>query len=553
MFLLKQACSHSRIEDEQQCPPHDTEIDIGSYPDHFNALYYPEYHKNVFNSESLTCQWLCDIFKTEYEVQHKEYMFVASRMNNGFLIYNISIDCFLWLSDFDVCSSLFHPRSYLFKFSKTEKASYSNPLWFSFEKNHYLASLSSISWQELQNFFASKHFQSRHKRKVDFCEILVDEFFKVIDSIKDLSDEELCKILNIKLGFADRNKMMYEHVKSFFNKKILEAFMIPPNHIESKDYCPYKYHLSKYMRHSDSNFHAVLRSLGDNKVKEVYKSLHPCRKYSKSLKFFGNNTYLALKQSLENRYYNIQFMNRSDLQLILDCYQIQYHESQSDCDLVLRILKHEYTVDVIQKLSAWNSTDHQSLQRKAIRTSRQITMFSDSLQSNDVIKESWPDLIDIDTIQDCTNKYMNATNLLQPKICCCCTHKRFNEETFCFKLDENPDIKELLHLDMLTISREEWAPFVAHSHRSLHNVMLSAKGFEFKNENEICAIILCRECSIDLKANRLPKISLANNLYRGELPQQFKDMTWVEEMTCAIYRGTAYVTRLYESPDASQP
>ena len=30
-------------------------------------------------------------------------------------------------------------------------------------------------------------------------------------------------------------------------------------------------------------------------------------------------------------------------------------------------------------------------------------------------------------------------------------------------------------------------------------------------------------------------------------------MTWVEEMTCAIYRGTAYVTCLYESPDASQP
>ena len=68
MFLHKQACSHCRIEDEQQCPPHDIEIDIGSYSDHFNALYYPEYHKNVFHSESLTSQWLCDIFKTEYEV-----------------------------------------------------------------------------------------------------------------------------------------------------------------------------------------------------------------------------------------------------------------------------------------------------------------------------------------------------------------------------------------------------------------------------------------------------------------------------------------------------
>ena len=91
--------------------------------------------------------------------------------------------------------------------------------------------------------------------------------------------------------------------------------MIPPNHIDRKDYCPYKYHLSKYVQHSDSSFHALLRFLGDKKIKEVYKSLHPCRKYSESLKFFGNNIYSALKQSLESHYYNIQFMNCSGLQL----------------------------------------------------------------------------------------------------------------------------------------------------------------------------------------------------------------------------------------------
>ena len=46
---------------------------------------------------------------------------------------------------------------------------------------------------------------------------------------------------------------------------------------------------------------------------------------------------------------------------------------------------------------------------------------------------------------------------------------------------------------------------------------------------------------------------MANQLYREVLPDEFHDMTWVEEMVCAIHRTTAHVTHLYESPDATQP
>ncbi|KAJ3554887.1 hypothetical protein NP233_g12331 [Leucocoprinus birnbaumii] len=42
-------------------------------------------------------------------------------------------------------------------------------------------------------------------------------------------------------------------------------------------------------------------------------------------------------------------------------------------------------------------------------------------------------------------------------------------------------------------------------------------------------------------------------MYRGVLPPEFCDLTWVEEMVCALYRNTAHITRLYGSSDPGQP
>jgi hypothetical protein len=43
------------------------------------------------------------------------------------------------------------------------------------------------------------------------------------------------------------------------------------------------------------------------------------------------------------------------------------------------------------------------------------------------------------------------------------------------------------------------------------------------------------------------------DVYRGKLPDEFQDLTWVEEMVCAEYRNSAHVTRIYGSSDPSQP
>lgn len=51
----------------------------------------------------------------------------------------------------------------------------------------------------------------------------------------------------------------------------------------------------------------------------------------------------------------------------------------------------------------------------------------------------------------------------------------------------------------------------------------------------------------------MPRYALANKLYRGRLPREFQDLTWIEERVCARFSNTAVVTRLYQSSDPSQP
>ncbi|KIO16894.1 hypothetical protein M407DRAFT_43823, partial [Tulasnella calospora MUT 4182] len=58
---------------------------------------------------------------------------------------------------------------------------------------------------------------------------------------------------------------------------------------------------------------------------------------------------------------------------------------------------------------------------------------------------------------------------------------------------------------------------------------------------------VCDECDSALGRDQVPRFALVNDLFRGVLPDEFSDLTWAEEMVCAIYRTTAHVTQLYST------
>ncbi|KAE9404398.1 hypothetical protein BT96DRAFT_813702, partial [Gymnopus androsaceus JB14] len=66
-------------------------------------------------------------------------------------------------------------------------------------------------------------------------------------------------------------------------------------------------------------------------------------------------------------------------------------------------------------------------------------------------------------------------------------------------------------------------------------------------------IYLCIQCYGALSKNNMPQLALNNNLYRSELPLDLKDITWVEEMACALYCTTAHVAHIYGSSSETVP
>lgn len=87
----------------------------------------------------------------------------------------------------------------------------------------------------------------------------------------------------------------------------------------------------------------------------------------------------------------------------------------------------------------------------------------------------------------------------------------------------------------------------------LNGLMLSEDGVDIDMSTGNTKLCVCHCCRTSLTQLLMPRFALANKLYRGRLPEEFRDLTWVEERVCAIYSNTATITRLYQSSDPSQP
>jgi len=91
---------------------------------------------------------------------------------------------------------------------------------------------------------------------------------------------------------------------------------------------------------------------------------------------------------------------------------------------------------------------------------------------------------------------------------------------------------------------------------ALDSLLLVKSGVHVDETTHNATVKVCNQCHASLSKKphpRVPKFALKNKLYRGHLPQEFQDLTWVEEQVCAIYRATAFVTRLSHSDDPPNP
>jgi hypothetical protein len=152
----------------------------------------------------------------------------------------------------------------------------------------------------------------------------------------------------------------------------------------------------------------------------------------------------------------------------------------------------------------------------------------------------------------CLSNYQKHTVWIPPSICCVCglQCKTVVEVDVSNESDCALDFSCLHVRDSFITDLSEFQ----YSSHFINNCVLEKAGFKQYDEHRII-LQICTACFTALNQNRLPRFSLANYFYRGVLPGEFRDLTWVEEMVCAKYRNTAHVSRIYGSPDsdASQP
>ena len=93
-------------------------------------------------------------------------------------------------------------------------------------------------------------------------------------------------------------------------------------------------------------------------------------------------------------------------------------------------------------------------------------------------------------------------------------------------------------------------PNFPYSDGPLKDVLLDPKGV-IENDGVPESIILCDSCCVSLNAGRLPALAIANRLFIGEVPDELKDLTTVEESMIGLCRAHVIIVCLKDGPSGS--
>jgi hypothetical protein len=225
-------------------------------------------------------------------------------------------------------------------------------------------------------------------------------------------------------------------------------------------------------------------------------------------------------------------------------------ESSSREEFLYSSFTHYFSSEVMQSLSQGTSRDMQRLEKKKLnREAREDVVAS--------VVHSWPQKISQEVALQCFTDYREGTVWTKGSVCAVCSRSQYRPAASFFDVSEGLND---LHLEMLRICDQfvilhcivqQLSLEFTFGHVDLDGLMLCKEGIICNGDD--CQICVCNTCESSLHSNRMPRLALANNLYRGQLPSEFCDLTWVEEMVCALFRTTAHVTRLFQSSDPKNP
>lgn len=220
---------------------------------------------------------------------------------------------------------------------------------------------------------------------------------------------------------------------------------------------------------------------------------------------------------------------------------------------VADILQREYTLlynALIQPARRKKSEySDENEYRRALRREKGVRAADATTSSFRRIESEWPKIQDRKIIYECCKDYFNATRYVIPDECAVCARRRSGVKMY--DIAVRSDREAPLNFSLLTLRDttyfQRFSSEFHHVNQALNGLILSKDAIHRGDAAGTDKVKVCNDCHSSLSLKKIPRLSLRNGLYRGKLPDEFSDLTWIEEMVCAIYRTTAHVTRLFQS------
>ena len=219
--------------------------------------------------------------------------------------------------------------------------------------------------------------------------------------------------------------------------------------------------------------------------------------------------------------------------------------------LVEVLLKEEFGDMISEPLLSLPSSEIAKERKKQTRREQRAAVISDAREAREAYVQAWPQVVPKDVVYGCLNAYYEGSQWTMPPVCCVCSRRQHGVEMHDVVLNVSEELPD--YLSILRNEDESLFPddeFLFTDPR-LNGLVLDPDGLHVNEERTTLRV--CHPCNGYLPRSLMPRYALANKLYRGRLPEEFRDLTWIEERVCAKFSNTAVVTRLYQSSDPSQP
>ena len=219
--------------------------------------------------------------------------------------------------------------------------------------------------------------------------------------------------------------------------------------------------------------------------------------------------------------------------------------------LVEVLLGQEFGDMISKSLMLLPTSELKKERNKQARCEKHEVAVSNAHETQEAYIQSWPQVVQKDIVHKCLGSYYKGSQWTTLPVCCVCLRRQHDIEMHDIVVPANeelPGYLSILHSDNESLHPDDEPQFVD---PRLNGLLLDPDGLQVNEEHT--TLHVCSPCNGYLPRSLMPRYALANKLYRGCLPKEFQDLTWIEERVCAKYSNTAVVTRIYQSSDPSQP